>query len=81
MNKGIAIGSLGLAILGIAIFASGALASVGNNGQFGQNYLPERHAQMMGSTKGLGMMGAQRDQNAGRNFVDKNGDGICDHMQ
>ncbi len=81
MNKGIAIGVLSLAVLGTAVFASGAFASVGNRGQFGSNYSPERHAQMMGSGQGRGMMGSQRGQNAGGNFVDKNGDGICDHMQ
>ena len=83
MNKGITIGVLSLAVLGTAVLASGAFASVGNRGQIGQNYSPERHAQMMGNGQGQGrgMMGSQRGQNAGGNFVDKNGDGICDHMQ
>lgn len=137
MNKSIAIGVLGLAALGTALFASGAFASVGNRGQFGPNYSPERHVQMtkafsegdyaswknlmgnrgatrvvnqenfsrftqmhnlmlegkineankirqelgLGSGRGRGMMGSQRGQNVGGNFVDKNGDGICDHIQ
>jgi hypothetical protein len=41
-----------------------------------------------GSRGGQGMMGGrsvnnqeQRGQNRGENFVDANGDGICDHMQ
>lgn len=81
MNKNIVIGALGLAVLGTAVFASGAFASAGNRGQFGQNYSPERHAQMMGNGQGRGMMNGQRGQNRGGNFIDKNGDGICDHMQ
>ena len=81
MNKGIVIGALSLAVLGTAVFASGAFASVGNRGQFRLNYSPERHAQMMGSGQGRGMMGSQRGQNRGGNFVDANNNGICDHME
>lgn len=138
MNKSIAIGVLGLAALGIAVFASGAFASQGSViGQFGPNYSPERHTQMtqafanndyaswknfmgnrgaakvvtqdnfskfkemhdfmlagkvdeankirqelgLGNGQGRGMMGVQRGQNAGENFIDKNGDGACDRMQ
>ena len=81
MNKGIVIGVLSLAILGTAALASGAFASVGGRGQFGPSYSPERHAQMVEDGQGRGMMGSQRGQNKGGNFVDKNGDGICDHMQ
>ncbi|MDP1884344.1 MAG: hypothetical protein Q8L10_03155 [Candidatus Moranbacteria bacterium] len=35
----------------------------------------------LGLGQGQGRMGANRGQNAGGNFVDKNGDGICDRMQ
>jgi hypothetical protein len=35
----------------------------------------------LGNRQGRGMMGGQRGQSAGGNFVDKNGDGICDRMQ
>ena len=34
-----------------------------------------------GGEQGRGMMGGQRGQNGGGNFVDANGDGICDRMQ
>lgn len=83
MNKGIMIGVLSLVVLGTAVWASGTFASVGNRGQFGPNYSPERHAKMMedGQGQGRGMMNGQRGQNKGGNFIDKNGDGICDHMQ
>lgn len=81
MKKGLVIGALSLAVIGTALYASGAFASVGGRGQFGPNYSPERHAQMMGSGQGRGMMNEQRGQNRGGNFIDKNGDGICDRMQ
>lgn len=81
MNRGIVIGGLGLAILGTAVLASGVFASVGNSGKGGQNYSSERHSQMAGSGHGKGMMNGQRGQNRGGNFIDKNGDGTCDHLQ
>lgn len=139
MNKGIAIGVLSAAVLGVAVFASGVFASQGRMaGQFGPNYTPERHEQMtkafadkdynswknlmngrgasrvvtqenfskftemhnlmlagktseanvirqelgLGNGQGRGRMnGEQRGQNKGGNFVDANGDGICDRMQ
>lgn len=37
--------------------------------------------QELGMGQGRGMMGGQRGQNAGGNFIDQNNDGICDHMQ
>ncbi|MDD5396442.1 MAG: hypothetical protein PHW24_00085 [Candidatus Moranbacteria bacterium] len=81
MNKNIAMGILGLAVLGTAVLANGAFASVGNRGQFGPNYSPERHAQMMQNGQGRGMMNGERGQNRGGNFIDANNDGICDRMQ
>jgi hypothetical protein len=35
----------------------------------------------LGNSQGRGIMGGQRGQNIRDNFIDKNGDGICDRMQ
>jgi len=45
MNKNIAIGVLGLALLG-SLAVSGVFASSNERGQMGMNYSPERHEQM-----------------------------------
>ena len=139
INKGIVLGVLGLAIIGLSAYGLSAFASQGRMGQFGPNYTPERHEQMLkafenndytawknqmgnrgaanvvteqnfslftkmhnlmlegkideankiraeiglgqGGGRGHGMMGGQRGQNREGNFIDKNGDGICDRMQ
>jgi len=46
MNKKMVFSIIGLAGLGAAVYAAGAFAFQGNNGQYGPNYSPERHEQM-----------------------------------
>lgn len=139
INKGIALGVLGLAVIGATAYGVGAFAAEARTGQFGPNYTPERHAQMQtafvnndytawksqmgnrgaarvvteqnfgrfaqmhnlilegkikeanairselglgqGGSRGQGIMRSQRGQNQGGNFVDKNGDGLCDNAR
>jgi hypothetical protein len=47
MNKGIILGILGLAVIGVSAYGVSAFASQGRMGQFGPNYTPERHEQML----------------------------------
>lgn len=47
MNKGIILGVLGLAIVGLGAYGMSAFAAQGRIGQFGPNYTPERHQQML----------------------------------
>lgn len=47
INKGIILGVLGLAVVGVTAYGVSAFASQGGMmGQFGPNYTPERHVQM-----------------------------------
>ncbi|MDD5463836.1 MAG: hypothetical protein PHP62_01705 [Candidatus Moranbacteria bacterium] len=46
INKGIALGVLGLAVIGATAYGVGAFAAEARTGQFGPNYTPERHEQM-----------------------------------
>lgn len=47
MNKGMVLGILGLAVAGVTAYGVSAYASQGRVGQFGPNYTPERHEQML----------------------------------
>jgi len=79
-TKNVILGSLGLVVLGAVALATSAYAYQGvpmRNGA-GQRINAERGA---GLEQGRGMMNGNRGQNRGGNFVDANGDGICDHMQ
>ncbi|MFA7319599.1 MAG: hypothetical protein WC022_03335 [Parcubacteria group bacterium] len=46
LKKGIALGVLGLAIVGVTAYSTGVFAYQGDVSQKGPNYTPERHAQM-----------------------------------
>ena len=46
INKGIALGVLALAVVGLGVYSMSASASFGKTGQVGPNYTPERHEKM-----------------------------------
>ncbi|MEI8103714.1 MAG: hypothetical protein WCG84_02290 [Candidatus Moraniibacteriota bacterium] len=46
MKKSLLFGALGAITLGVAVYATSALAAVNDNRGFGPNYTPERHTQM-----------------------------------
>lgn len=73
-KKNIMLGVLGLAALGAVAFATGTYAYQGNPAKVGPGY-------GLHNGQGRGMMGQERGQNHGGNFIDSNKDGICDHMQ
>lgn len=70
----ITLGVLSLIALGTVAYTMSAYAYQGNPARNGAGY-------GLHNGQGRGMMGQERGQNRGGNFVDKNGDGICDHLQ
>jgi len=82
-KKNIMLGVLGLAALGAVAFATGTYAYQGNPSKVVPGYAQGQRGSGQGLHNGQsrGMMGQERGQNHGGNFVDNNGDGICDHMQ
>jgi len=79
----IKLGALSLVALGIVALATSAYAYQGNPTKVGPGYAQTQNGvgQGLHNGQGRGMIGQERGQNRGGNFVDANKDGICDHMQ
>jgi len=91
INKGIVLGVLSLVVLGAGAYSMNVFAAQ-NEARKGTG-VGATSGVRQGAGQGLGqgqctgehgscpMRGQQRGENKGGNFVDANGDGVCDHMQ
>jgi len=86
-KKALTIGVLALTLLIGAGVVFTASAYRGSDNQLGVGKNFERNGYQndnygQGNRQGRGMMnGDQRGQNRGGNFIDRNGNGVCDHME